>query len=128
VRTTFAPARHSAVLFEGVRDVLQFVADQSTTTVGGQVTFTGSVTPDKAGHPIYLQRLGADGDWHSIEVTLVRPNSTFQFAWRFGKAGSEQFRARIFSDLHNVGAASTPPVTVTVSPAVTSVSNLPPSS
>ena len=128
VRTTFAPARHSAVLFEGVRDVLQFAADQSTTTVGGQVTFTGSVTPDKAGHLIYLQRLGADGDWHSIEVTLVRPNSTFQFAWRFGKAGSEQFRSRIFSDSHNVGAASTPPVTVTVSPAVTSVSNLPPSS
>ena len=116
VRTTFAPARHTAVLFEGVQDVLQFAADQTTTTVGGKVTFTGSVTPDKPGHLVYLQRLGSDNDWHLVEVTRVRPNSTFQFAWRFGKAGSEQFRARIFSDRSNIGGHSTP-VTITVSPA-----------
>ena len=29
-----------------------------TSTVGGQITFTGNVSPDKAGHVIYLQKLG----------------------------------------------------------------------
>ena len=127
VRTTFAPARHTAVLFDGVQDVLQFAADQTTTTVGGKVTFTGSVTPGKPGHLVYLQRLGSDNHWHLVEVTRVRPNSTFQFAWRFGKAGSEQFRARIFSDRSNIGGHSTP-VTITVSSAVAPVSTLPPGS
>ena len=37
----------------------------------GRVTFTGTVLPDKAGHVIYLQRLGADGDWHNEEVRFV---------------------------------------------------------
>ncbi|MGZ4251630.1 MAG: hypothetical protein ACXVUE_25425 [Solirubrobacteraceae bacterium] len=127
VRTTFAPPRHTAVLFEGVQDVLQFAADQSTTTVGGTVTFTGSVTPGKPGRLIYLQRLGSDNDWHLVEVARVRPNSTFQFAWRFGKAGSKQFRARIFSDRSNIGGHSAP-VTITVSPTVAPVSTLPPAS
>ncbi len=127
VRTTFAPPRHTAALFEGVQDVLQFAADPSTTTVGGLVTFTGSVTPGKPGHLIYLQRLGSDNDWHLVEVTVVRPNSTFQFAWRFGKPGSEQFRARIFSDPSNVGGHSTP-VAITVTPALAPVSTLPPAS
>ena len=127
VRTTSAPPRHIAVLFEGVQDVLQFAADRSNTTVGGKVTFTGSVTPGKPGHLIYLQRLGADNDWHLAEVTLVRPNSTFQFVWRFGKAGSQRFRARIFSDPSNIGTHSAP-VALTVSPTVAPISTLPPGS
>ncbi len=61
VRTTQAPRRHSAVLFEGVRDVISMTGP-STATVGQKVTFTGTVLPDKAGHVIYLQRLGKDGD------------------------------------------------------------------
>lgn len=127
VRTTFAPPRHTAVLFEGVQDVLQFVADPTTTSIGGRVVFTGSVSPDKAGHLIALQRLGSDNDWHTVELTVVRPTSTFQFAWRFGKAGTENFRARIFSDPNNIGSHSAP-VTVTVSTTLTPLSSLPPAS
>lgn len=114
VRTAFAPIRHSAVLWQGSQDVVSMSASATTTAVGSVVTFSGTVTPDKAREPVYLERLGADGDWHPVEVRFARANSTFQFSWRFAKAGSDQFRARIYSDGQNVGSASAP-VTITVS-------------
>ena len=126
VRTTLASHRHSAALFEGVQDVLSMTPSSTTSEVGGHVTFTGTVLPDKAGHVIYLQRLGADGNWHNEEVRFVTNASTFQFGWTFGKAGTYQFRARITGDRGNVGGASAP-VTITVSPAVSTI-GLPPAS
>jgi hypothetical protein len=126
VRTTFVPHLHTAVLFEGVRDVVTLAASSTSSTVGGQVRFTGNVDPDKAGHLIYLQRLGADGDWHTVRVNLVRLNSTYQFVRSFGKAGTAEFRTRIDSDFNNVGAAS-PPVTITVT-GLAPVATLPPAS
>ncbi len=126
VRTTLAPHRHSAVLFEGVQDVLTMTPSSTTSQVGGHVTFTGTVLPDKAGHIIYLQRLGADRDWHTEEVRSVTNASTFQFGWTFGKAGTYQFRARIIGERGNIGGASAP-VTIQVSPAANS-STLPPAS
>jgi hypothetical protein len=113
VRTTFVPARHTAVLFEGVQDVVTMQASSSTSTVDGHITFTGSVSPDKAGHVIYLQKLGKDNDWHTVEVRTVDSNSTFQFGWTFGTAGTKDFRARITGGPANVGGASAP-VTIDV--------------
>jgi hypothetical protein len=127
VRTTLAPRRHSAALVEGVQDVLTLTPSSTTSEVGGRVTFTGTVLPDKAGHVIYLQRLGADGNWHNEEVRFVTNASTFQFAWTFGKAGQYQFRARITGDRGNVGGASAP-VTITVSSVVSPPASLPPAS
>ncbi len=126
VRTTLAPRRHSAVLFEGVQDVLTLTPSSTTSQVGGHVTFTGTVLPDQAGHVIYLQRLGADGDWHNEEIRIVTNASTFQFGWTFGKAGTYQFRARIPGGDGNVGGASAP-VTIQVAP-TTTPSALPPAS
>ncbi len=114
VRTTFAPRRHTAVLFEGVQDVVTMSSSSSTSTVDGHVVFTGSVSPDKAGHAIYLQKLGKDGDWHTVEVRFVNSASTFQFGWTFGTAGTKEFRARITGGPANVGGASAP-VTIVVS-------------
>ena len=124
VRTTLAPRRHTAVLFEGVQDVVTMTPSSTTSELGGKVTFTGTVLPDKAGHVIYLQRLGADGDWHNEEVRFVTHADTFQFGWVFGKAGAYEFRARITGDRGNVGGASAP-VTILVSPA-TNTTSLPP--
>lgn len=118
VRTTAAPKRHSAVLFQGVRDNLTMTGP-SAATVGEQVTFTGTVLPDQAGHVIYLERLGRDGDYHVVEVRWVSSASTFAFTWRFGSTGTKTFRARITSDQQNIGNASAPPVTVTVGAAPT---------
>ena len=114
VRTTFAPRRHTAVLFEGVQDVVTMSSSSSTSTVDGHIVFTGSVSPDKAGHAIYLQKLGKDGDWHTVEVRFVNNASTFQFGWTFGTAGTKEFRARITGGPANVGGASAP-VTIVVS-------------
>jgi hypothetical protein len=123
-RTAFGAHRSSAELWQGVHDVLTLTPSPSTSTVGGSVIFTGSVFPDKTGHVVYLQRLGADGDWHSVEARFVGPGSMFRFAWMFGKAGTFKFRARIYSDGRNVGWAS-PPVTITVS-GLAPVTTLPP--
>jgi hypothetical protein len=126
VRTTLAPRRHSAVLFEGVQDVLTLTPSSTTSQIGGHVTFTGTVLPDKAGHVVDLQRLGADGDWHNEEIRLVSGAATFQFGWTFGKAGTYQFRARITHGDGNIGGAS-PAVTIQVAP-TTNPSTLPPAS
>jgi hypothetical protein len=122
VRTTFPPKRDSsAVLFEGVQDVVHMTASSQTSTVGGHITFTGDVSPDKAGHVIYLEKLGSDGDWHIVEVRFVNSSSTFKFGWTFGTAGAKEFRARITGGPVNVGAASAP-VTVDVTlPPLTSL-------
>jgi hypothetical protein len=125
VKTTLPPNRHSARLFEGVRDLITFTPSSTTSAVGQVVTFTGTVTPNKAGDAVYLQRLGKDGNWHTVEVRTVRFNSTYQFGWRFGDSGTATFRARILGDGANVGTAS-PAVTIAVAPAP--VSSLPPGS
>jgi hypothetical protein len=117
VRTVTAPARHSATLFQGVQDVVTMTPSATTSTVDGSVTFSGTVSPDKAGHVIYLQKLGKDNDWHTVEVRFVNAASQFQFAWTFGTAGTKEFRARITGGPANVGG---------VSPASTVVVSLPP--
>jgi hypothetical protein len=126
VRTTLAPHRHSAALLEGVRDAVSMTASSTTSTVGGHVTFDGTVLPDKTGHVIYLQRLGPDGEWHNVEVREVAFGATFRFDWTFGKEGTYVFRARITADRENVGGASAP-VAIQVSPA-TNPAALPPAS
>jgi len=124
VRTTLAPHRHSAALFEGVQDALTLTPSSTTSEVGGHVTFTGTVLPDKSGHVVYLQVLGPDGDWHNEEIRFVSSSSTFQFGWTFGKAGTYHFRARITGDHGNVGGASAE-VTIQVSPTTSAPSTLP---
>ncbi|HEY2258653.1 MAG TPA: hypothetical protein VGH45_03025 [Solirubrobacteraceae bacterium] len=113
-RTATAPLRRSAALFEGVQDVVNMSVSSSTSTVGGKVTFSGDVSPDKAGHVIYLQKLGKDSDWHTVKAGFVAANSTFQFGWTFGAQGAKEFRARITGGDVNVGGASAP-VTIAVS-------------
>jgi hypothetical protein len=121
-RATFPPARDgSAVLFEGVQDVVNMSASSPTSTVGGHITFSGSVSPDKSGHVIYLQKFGKDGDWHTVEVRTVRPGSTFSFGWTFGAAGTKQFRARITGGPANAGAASPLVTVVVMQPPVTAL-------
>jgi hypothetical protein len=113
VRTNLPPSRHSAQLFEGVRDVVTISPSANSATVGGSVTFTGSVVPIKVGHAIYLQKLGADNDWHNVEVGVVNVSSNYSFTWTFGTMGSKQFRVRIPGGPDNVGAVS-PTETVSV--------------
>ena len=108
MRTTLPPHRHSAALFEGVRDLLTITPSSTSSAVGRRSRSSGVVTPDKAGDVVYLQRLGKDGNWHTVEVRSVRHDSSYQFGWRFGNSGNVTFRARIPGHPDNVGAASRP--------------------
>lgn len=120
VKETYAPQIHTAQLFQGVQDLLS-MSGPSSATVDQHVEFTGTVTPDKSGHVIYLQKLGADNEWHTVEVRTVSSASTFSFDWTFGAAGAKQFRARILGGPVDIGGASAP-VTVNVTePALSSL-------
>lgn len=127
VAETLTPHHRSARLFEGVQDVVTITPGSATTTVGGAVQFTGTVSPSKAGHAIYLQLLGPDGHWHDIGSGVVSaPGSTYSLSYTFGQSGTFTVRARIYGGPWNIGAPS-PAVSVTVSgtPPVTA---LPPAS
>jgi hypothetical protein len=125
IRLGHEKPRHTALLYQGVRDVVMMQSSAPSATTGQTVTFSGTVMPDKAGHSIYLQKLGRDGDWHTVKIGTVRHDSTFRFAWVIGSPGTHTFRARITSDGVNVGSHSEPvSITATLPPA----SSLPPAS
>jgi hypothetical protein len=117
--------RRTAHLFEGVRDLVTMQASTNSASTGQMVNFTGTVLPDKAGRRVALQKQGKDGNWHTVEVSYVRGDSTFSFEWVMGAPRTYSFRARVPSDEHNVGSSSTP-ISVTATPP--SVTALPPAS
>jgi len=126
VETTLKPHRATADLYQGVQDMVMISSSSPATTDGGSVTISGTVSPNKAGHAIYLQRMGNDGNWHDVALGVVTSTSTYSFTYTFGQMGTFQLRARIYGDPDNIGAASQP-VTVTVS-GVAPVTSLPPAS
>jgi hypothetical protein len=113
VRIVGKPARHSAVIFQGVQDEVTLTPSATSSTVGGEVTFAGTVAPDNAGEPVLLEYLGHDGQWQVAQSSVVLPNSTYSISWVFGTAGTKQFRVRVAGGPANVGGASAP-VTITV--------------
>jgi hypothetical protein len=99
----------SAVLFEGVREVL--IAQVSATTVqaGGTLTFTGSVAPSDPGHVLYLERQNASGQgFHVVQLGVVDSNSSFTIAHTVYDAGPKVFRIHIPGGPANQGAVSQP--------------------
>jgi hypothetical protein len=118
-RTINAPKlQATAVLFEGVQDTVTMTTSSATSTVGGTVTFSGSVAPSKSGHVVYLEKYGSDGRFHIVETSTISASSTFAFNWTFGTSGTKQFRARVVGGLVNVGGASAPVLETVALPAV----------
>jgi hypothetical protein len=124
VRTTVNPHRRTAPLFEGVRDLVALFASPTDVTAGQPVTFIGFVLPTKPGDTVYLQRLGADGEYHTVATGKVAQNDVFQFTRVFGQPGPKTFRVRVLSDQQNVGGVSN---SVTVNVTLPPPSQLPPS-
>jgi hypothetical protein len=125
VQVTLSASRHTSALLEVVRDVVSATPSATSSTVGATITFTGSVLPGKSGGVAYLQRLGADGDWHTIKVGFLNGSSAYSIAWTLGDAGTDRFRVRVLGDRANAGGASAPmAITVAQPPA----STLPPAS
>jgi hypothetical protein len=115
----------SAVLYEDVGDALTATLSPATTIQAGQtLTFEGSVSPNHAGHVIYLERENAAGTaFHVVEVSTLTSGSTYTIAHTVYTTGTSVFRVRIPGDPQNGGAFSQP-FTIDVTPA--SASTLPP--
>jgi hypothetical protein len=116
----------SAVLYEDVGDALTAGVVPGTTIQAGQtLTFAGSVSPDHAGHVIYLERENAAGtNFHVVEVSTLSAGSTYSIAHTIYTTGKSVFRVRIPGDPQNGGAVSQP-FTIQVTPA-SSPAALPP--
>jgi hypothetical protein len=123
-RACKAIVNKSAVLYEGVKDVLTAAVSQSTVQAGQTLTFTGTVAPDHTGHIIYLERQNVgNGNFHIVEVATVGAGSAYSIAHTVYAPGTKVFRVRIPGGPENEGAASTP-FTIQVTPAP--ASSLPP--
>jgi len=110
-------------VFEGVGDVVSVAANSTTATAGGTVSFSGTVTPDKVGHVVYLERLDTDARFHIVMTGVVATGSMYSFTWTFGDAGTKVFRVLVPGEDANVSGAS-PTVTVVMS-GVAPVASLP---
>ncbi len=107
----------SAVLFEGVKDVLTAEASPSTVQAGQAITFKGTVAPDHTGHIVYLERQNASGSgFHVVQIASIEAGSTYTIVHTVYDAGTKVFRVRVPGDAENEGAVSTP-FTIQVTPA-----------
>lgn len=99
--------KSSAVLFEGVRDVLTAQASPTSILDGQTVTFTGSVAPSHPGHVIYLERQNPSGQgFHVVRLSALSQESTFSIAYQVYTTGTNVFRVYIPGGPDNGGAAS----------------------
>lgn len=107
----------SAVLYEGVRDVLEAKVSASTVQAGQPLTFTGTVSPAEPGHVVYLQIQNPLGiGFHVVEVGTESGTGSFSIVHSPYIAGVKQFRIKVPGDPAYEGAAS-PVLTVNVTPA-----------
>jgi hypothetical protein len=107
VKACAARLLRSAVLYEGVRDVLTAQVSQSTIQAGQALKFSGTVAPDHTGHVIYLERQNASGDgFHVVEVAKVGAGSAYSLVHKVYDPGTKVFRVRIPGGPENEGAAS----------------------
>ena len=112
-----AAGKSSAVLYEGVKDVLTAQVSATAVQAGQSLTFAGAVAPDHTGHVIYLERQNATGgDFHVVQVARVKVGSAYSIVHTVYEPGVKVFRVKIPGGPENEGAASTP-FTITVTPA-----------
>ena len=97
----------SAQLFEGVRGLLTANVSATTVNAGDSVTFSGTVSPDKTGHVIYLQRQNASGNgFHNVAAGVVHAGSTYSITRRLFSPGTFVYRVFIPGGPGNQSAAS----------------------
>jgi hypothetical protein len=110
----------SAILYEGVKDVLTAQVSATTVQAGQSVTFSGTVSPDHTGHVIYLERQNPHGTgFHVIQVAFVGAGSTYSIAHQLYVPGTKVLRVYIPGGPENQGAASQP-FSIQVTPAAAS--------
>jgi hypothetical protein len=109
--------KSSARLFEGVKYGLTASVAATTVQAGQPLTFSGTVTPGHAGHPVYLQAQYRSGiGYHVVGVGTVATDSTYSISRESYVTGVKKFRIKVPGDPENQGVASSP-FTVEVTPA-----------
>jgi hypothetical protein len=99
--------KRSAVLYQGVKDVLTAQVSATTIQAGQTLTFTGTVAPDHTGHVIYLERQNAAGtEFNVVEVATIAAGSTYSIAHTVYNVGTSVFRVKVPGDPQNGGTAS----------------------
>jgi len=109
----------SAVLFEGVKNLLSMTAVPATTMLSGQTfTVSGLVTPARLGHVVHLQRENAfRGGFHTVTVGNELASGVFSISYTVSSSTKpETFRIRVPGD-PVLQAVSSAPFTTLVSPA-----------
>ena len=107
----------SAVLYEGVKDVLTAQVSASTVQAGQALTFSGTVAPDHSGHVVYLERQNMAGTgFHVVQVGYVLPGSTYSIIHQVYVPGTKVFRVEIPGGPDN-GRAVSQLFTIQVTPA-----------
>ncbi|HEX3692181.1 MAG TPA: hypothetical protein VHU13_02450 [Solirubrobacteraceae bacterium] len=107
----------SAVLYEGVKDVLTAQVSASSVQAGQPIAFSGTVAPDHTGDTIYLERQNAHlPGFHVVEVGVIGAGSRYSLTRRFYDPGTKVVRVFVPGGPENSGAASQP-FTITVTPA-----------
>jgi hypothetical protein len=93
----------STVQFEGVKYVLTARASTETVHSGEPVTFSGTVTPVHAGHPIYLERqnVGPHVGFHVVDVGAVGSDGTYAITHYVFGLGTGVYRVVIPGDFAN---------------------------
>ncbi len=120
----------SAVLFEGVKDVLTAQVLPTTVQAGQSITVSGTVAPDHTGHVIELERQNAHTPgFHVIQVSFVGAGSSYSIVHQLYDSGTKVLRVHIPGGPENEGASSQPfTVQVTPAPAASLMPELPESS
>jgi hypothetical protein len=110
-------ALKSAVLYEGVKDVLTAEVSATTIQAGQALTFKGTVAPDHSGHVIYLERQNAAATgFHVVQVGYVLPGSAYSIVHQVYVPGTKVFRVEIPGGPDN-GRAISQLFTIQVTPA-----------
>jgi hypothetical protein len=111
--------RSSAVLYQGIKYVLTATPSATTVPSGTPFTFTGTVSPAKAGHTVYMEKQNIFGTgFHVAAVGTVAADGSYSITRAFFPPGTDVLRVKIPGDPENGGAASAP-VTLTVTPLAT---------
>jgi hypothetical protein len=107
----------SAVLYEGVKNVLTAEVSASTVQAGEALTFKGTVAPDHTGHIVYLERQNTAGTaFHVVQVGYVLPGSVYSIVHQVYVPGTKVYRIDIPGGPDN-GRAVSQLFTVQVTPA-----------
>jgi hypothetical protein len=124
-----ANGTNSAILFEGVKYILDSTPPSGPAQVGQALTFSGTVLPALTGHVVYLEKENSlHLGWHVVDVGAVGSPAhageaaPFSIVHAFYAQGTFRLRLKIPGDPTNQGAAGAP-FELTVGPAPASALN-----